>query len=156
MVSRSSAFALTVMLLVSATAQASWLPSMPSLPSLPSLSSVFNKNNGVFVAKVAASLFVFDIARKVGSKVWSYAPACVSTHAANAHDAIHSRVPAFLKTAPAGCQVNARLSVLEGRRICTCTHAAASADLKKDSEPTTSAAASDLEEARLKLLADKK
>jgi hypothetical protein len=115
MVSRNSAFALTVMLLASVSAQASWVPSMPSfsLPSLPSVSSVFNKDNGVFVAKVAAAMVVLDVACKTSKKLWSYMPDCVTGHAAKAHNAFYARTPKFLKT-PA-CKVNDRLSSVESQ-----------------------------------------
>lgn len=114
MVSRNSAFALTVMLLVSASAQASWVPSL-SLPSsvTSAFSSVFNKENGIFAAKVAAALVVIDVVCKTGKKLWSYTPACVSGHVAKAHAAVHAHTPAFLKT-PA-CPVAARLIVVENK-----------------------------------------
>ena len=142
MVSRNSAFALTVMLLVSSSAQAmSYLPSMPSLPSLPSFSSVFNKENGKFVAAVAASLVVIDLARNAGSKLFNlgakHTPAAVAAPLARAYNVVHSRVPACLTTSTAAhCPVEARLAALEARKACSCEHptVSAAADTKQHHE----------------------
>lgn len=127
MVSRNSAFALTVMLLVSSSAQAmSYVPSMPSLPSLSSLFSVFNKDNGAFVAKVAASLAVIKVACVTGSTLTQlgakYTPACVASAYNKATSTAYSLVPARFKSAPVVaapvvCLVNARLTALENYTI---------------------------------------
>lgn len=76
MVSRNSAFALTVMLLVSSSAQSmSYLPSLPSLPSisLPSCASLQSNASDAtwFTAKVAAAMIAAKLAYNVGCRLWN-------------------------------------------------------------------------------------
>ena len=73
MVSRNGAFALTVMLLVSSSAQSMrYLPSMPSLPSCASLKA--NAVDGAyFTAKVAAAIVAFEVVHSGACRVWNWA-----------------------------------------------------------------------------------
>lgn len=71
MVSRNSAFALTVMLLFSSSAQSmSYLPSLPSLPSCASLKS--NASDATwFTAKVAAAMIAAKFALHASCYAWN-------------------------------------------------------------------------------------
>lgn len=76
MVSRNSAFALTVMLLVSSSAQSmSYLPSLPSLPSisLPSCASLKSNASDAtwFTAKVAAAMIAAKFACNFSCYAWN-------------------------------------------------------------------------------------